>query len=91
MFTEVIAKLKLGYHFFGPLCIAYGCSVTVISCRIAHGSGPSTGRVRLEPERCQHQMAFLMVVATFSLSFKLVLLQRSVTLLTGLLTSYLLA
>jgi len=20
MFTEVIAKLKLGYHFFGPLC-----------------------------------------------------------------------
>jgi len=21
MFTEVIAKLKLGYHFFGPLCI----------------------------------------------------------------------
>jgi len=22
---EVIAKLKLGYHFFGPLCISVYC------------------------------------------------------------------
>ena len=30
--TEVIAKLKKGYHFFGPLYIKYRCKTNVTDC-----------------------------------------------------------